>query len=587
MDQFAFKGNATQSDGILWALSNPFIAGFDSGTTITLDLASIDFSLDGRTIGAVSDILDFGVPGSYTFQGEEASARADGAWYWAFGQFTAYVSGQVTIGSDGTYTVNAEIIGGFDETNYDWKDWGVRGVTAELATRIGSIVAGDGGFDTIFSGSNLSVAFDGGIHVKPQPIDGLVFSNDYSVGGGGSSGAGPSPSPAPVINTDGNPDPLHGRGVYNLPPSPSENPLVIDLGPTGLEQEDGLEFFDRFSSAIFYDYDGDEYAERTAWVGPNEGMVAWDKNGNGKIDANEFVLTKGPDSEGKTDLHVILNYFDTDRNGKLSTQELSATREGGRLYIWQDRNLDGVADPEEVQLLTNLVSEIDATGVEFLDPSSADYLDRSKLADTDNDGDLDAIPEVRFRDGSMIYGTAKVTLTTAAGGGTTTAYDMAFAHNEIGIRDADDGTIDFEDGNKALKGTEGADSFDVAVDAHADPKARDWSLTGNGGNDVLRGNDGDDMISGRRRGRQLEQTPLCSPNMATITSTILPTSSLATTRFISTIPIFPVSVATECLRQRNSEKTTSPKRMTTGFCTTGTTGSCFTTMTARAVTTRN
>jgi Ca2+-binding RTX toxin-like protein len=85
---------------------------------------------------------------------------------------------------------------------------------------------------------------------------------------------------------------------------------------------------------------------------------------------------------------------------------------------------------------------------------------------------------------------------TLVGGATTTAYDMAFAHDEIGIRDADDGTIDFENGNKALKGTEGADSFDVAVDGNADQKARDWSLTGNGGNDVLRGNDGDDMISG-------------------------------------------------------------------------------------------
>ena len=79
-----------------------------------------------------------------------------------------------------------------------------------------------------------------------------------------------------------------------------------------------------------------------------------------------------------------------------------------------------------------------------------------------------------------------MTLTTAAGGGTTTAYDMAFAHDEIGIRDADDGTIDSENGNKALKGTEGADSIDVGVTGIADQRARDWSLTGNGGNDVLR-----------------------------------------------------------------------------------------------------
>ncbi|WP_421724791.1 hypothetical protein [Bauldia sp.] len=206
-------------------------------------------------------------------------------------------------------------------------------------------------------------------------------------------------------------------------------------------------FFDRHTSPVFYDYDGDGYAERTAWVGPHEGIVVWDKTGNvtydddpnsatygqmtgGGISTGEVVLTKGVD--GATDLDVLLKKFDDNDDGLLDEDELKGTAgtNGGRLYVWQDKTLDGTPQNNEVQLLTNVVEKIDARQV--------DYLDADNLIDEDGDGQLDdANPAVRFRDGSLIYGTAKVKLQN---GGETTAYDMAFAHDEYGIKRKGDGT---------------------------------------------------------------------------------------------------------------------------------------------------
>ncbi|WP_421724789.1 hypothetical protein [Bauldia sp.] len=146
---------------------------------------------------------------------------------------------------------------------------------------------------------------------------------------------------------------------------------------------------------------------------------------------------------GVTDLDVLLKNFDDDNNAVLDEDELngSAGGNGGKLYVWQDANLDGIAQKEEVQRLTNVVKEIDATEV--------DYLDNDALVDTDGDGNRDAAePAVRFRDGSMIYGTAKVKLQN---GGETTAYDMAFAYDDHGIKPRSDGTIKFETGTPARR----------------------------------------------------------------------------------------------------------------------------------------
>ena len=116
--------------------------------------------------------------------------------------------------------------------------------------------------------------------------------------------------------------------------------------------------------------------------------------------------------------------------------------------VWQDRNLDGVAQLDELTRFKDKVASLDI-GIDYLNPD--------KLVDGDGDGQVDdANPAARFLDGSMIYGTTEVTLATGA---TTTAYDMAFASDDKGIRQEADGTFTLEGGDEYECEDDGGPAF--------------------------------------------------------------------------------------------------------------------------------
>jgi hypothetical protein len=55
------------------------------------------------------------------------------------------------------------------------------------------------------------------------------------------------------------------------------DPLVLDLDGDGIETID----FDDADTRVYFDDDGDFFRERTGWLGPDDGFVALDLNGNG------------------------------------------------------------------------------------------------------------------------------------------------------------------------------------------------------------------------------------------------------------------------------------------------------------------
>lgn len=202
----------------------------------------------------------------------------------------------------------------------------------------------------------------------------------------------------------------------------STKPLIIDLGSTNVTSGDGLEFEARTNSHVFYDFDKDGFKERTAWVGPNEGIVIWDKNKNGIVDDGEMILTDFKPGS-KTDMDALIKAgFDTDNDGKIEASETDGgTGDAGRLLIWQDKNVNAVFDNGDVvSSFGSVVSYIDIGNVNI------------DSQDKNNDGQVDADETVRFNDGSIIYGTYKVIL--ADGSSKTTAYDMAFAHDDYGYK---------------------------------------------------------------------------------------------------------------------------------------------------------
>ncbi|WP_370874330.1 hypothetical protein [Brevundimonas nasdae] len=129
-------------------------------------------------------------------------------------------------------------------------------------------------------------------------------------------------------------------------------PIVFDLGG------DGLELTSVESSMVVSRLSSGEYA-RTSWVGPTNGILAYDRNGDGQIN-NLSEISFVQDREGaKTDLEG-LQAWDTNGDGKLN-----ALDEGwSKLKIWVDRNQNGRSTAQELRTLEEAgIVEIDLTGV--------------------------------------------------------------------------------------------------------------------------------------------------------------------------------------------------------------------------------
>jgi large repetitive protein len=116
-------------------------------------------------------------------------------------------------------------------------------------------------------------------------------------------------------------------------------PVVLDL------DGDGVEFVSS-AAGVLFDYDGDRTAESTAWVGPDDGLLVLDRNGDGKVN-NGSEIVFGHD--GLTDLQGLAADYDSNGDGKLDSADLAFSRFG----IWQDANSNGVTDAGEIRSLAD------------------------------------------------------------------------------------------------------------------------------------------------------------------------------------------------------------------------------------------
>lgn len=283
-------------------------------------------------------------------------------------------------------------------------------------------------------------------HVVSQNWNG---SNANSTGqpseGTPSAGGGSGDTPDSSGNTGGSGgySGVSGGGGMAVGAGGITKPVVIDLSlssDAANQSGDGLSFIDMYNSPVFYNSDSDGFEERTAWVGPNEGIVVFtetdgkvkDQNGDGKITANEIALTNVVNN-ASTDMEALYLGFDkgmdTNNDGVITLQEgngdhIIKAAEAQRLglRIWQDTNMNGEIESGEMKSFQDAgVLQID------LNDTNVD-----NLPDEGTGTRPDQVIEARFNDGSVIFGTAKVTLTNNK---ETTAYDMGFAHESAGIKE--------------------------------------------------------------------------------------------------------------------------------------------------------
>lgn len=114
-------------------------------------------------------------------------------------------------------------------------------------------------------------------------------------------------------------------------------PVVLDL------DGDGVEFVSS-AAGVRFDYDGDGRAELTAWVGPDDGLLVLDRNGDGQItNGSELVFA----DKGLTDLQGLAAKHDSNGDGQFDASDADY----GKFGVWHDANGNGVTDPGELQTL--------------------------------------------------------------------------------------------------------------------------------------------------------------------------------------------------------------------------------------------
>ena len=207
-----------------------------------------------------------------------------------------------------------------------------------------------------------------------------IGGSSSSGGNSGSSGSGGTDAGANAGNGAGYAGyEIFGRdpGAYdaagNVYPS---DPIIIDLNGDGI-------FTTSLEDGTYFDLNKDGFAEKTAWITPQDALLVRDVNGNGKIDdggelfGDRTVLSDG--SIAETGFQALSD-LDENKDGVLDAQD-KYYRE---LKVWVDANHNGISEAEELYTL-------DHFGIESID------LDYNRINRVDENGNL-------IKANSNIYG---------------------------------------------------------------------------------------------------------------------------------------------------------------------------------------
>ena len=177
------------------------------------------------------------------------------------------------------------------------------------------------------------------------------------------------------------------------------DPLVLDLDGDGIETTD-------VKNGTYFDLDNSGFAEKSAWIKSDDGILVLDRNGNGKIDGGKELFgdqTLLKNGEKATGGFQALGELDDNKDGKID----SADSKYSEIKVWRDLNQDGQSSEEELfsldelgikalNLANNNVNSTDANGniisrtgsYEKTDGSAGtmgEYLLNRSTTDTTND----------------------------------------------------------------------------------------------------------------------------------------------------------------------------------------------------------
>lgn len=113
------------------------------------------------------------------------------------------------------------------------------------------------------------------------------------------------------------------------------SPLVLDLDGDGVE----------LGATVYWDIDQDGMAEATAWVSGGDGLLAYDRDGDGVIDGHSELFGTETD-----DGFLVLSEFDSNGDGVINSSDTAFDD----LVVWVDANENGICEEGETYSLTDL-----------------------------------------------------------------------------------------------------------------------------------------------------------------------------------------------------------------------------------------
>ena len=143
---------------------------------------------------------------------------------------------------------------------------------------------------------------------------------------------------------------------------PTSSPIVLDLDRDGIETV-GL------GAGIHFDHENDGFAERTGWVGPDDGLLVLDRNGNGVIDNGGELFGNNTDLlNGERAAHGFAALAEHDDNGDNIIDHQDAIFD--QLQVWRDANQNGLSEAWELMSLED--AGVASFGLGWTDINSAD-----------------------------------------------------------------------------------------------------------------------------------------------------------------------------------------------------------------------
>lgn len=170
----------------------------------------------------------------------------------------------------------------------------------------------------------------------------------------------------------------------------STAPVVLDLNGDG-----ALAY-----SQVQMDVNGDGVLDQTAWAAAQDGVLVWDKSGDGQVHNNSQYAFAQYGAAGSTDLQGLAAGFDSNADGVFNAQDAKFAQ----FAVWQDANQNGVADAGEMRKLSDVgVTAINLTSDGVVRVPNAQVVEAGHSTAQLTDGSTMVVADAEFGVQALSY----------------------------------------------------------------------------------------------------------------------------------------------------------------------------------------